>query len=262
MEVSITEITKQSLLPFLIFNKEIKYNDFITLHPIKMQDIIVFQQYQTALVLRKDSIFHEKNIIKMAYWDFIKYSCRNAKLAENYHLPSLPFFYDFILGILQMVCGNEAEIKYDTSTLDISINGFEITNSVFDDLRKIILLQNDIDFEVDEFMNIDTVKALEKAREFEAKKSQEKADIEDYIDSLITAMKVTEKYVSNLTIRKFWRYIKRINKYEEYKAYKSGEMSGMVTFKEPLQHWMTSIEVTDKYENFKTDENELRSKIE
>ena len=90
----------------------------------------------------------------------------------------------------------------------------------------------------------------------------EKADIEDYIDSMIIGMKVTEEYVSNMTIRKFWRYIKRINKHEEYNACRSGEMGGMVTFKEPIHHWMTSIDVDDEYENLKTDEDELRSKIE
>ena len=227
-----------------------------------MQDMITFQQYQIALTLRKDAIFQDKQIIKMGYLEFIKYACRNDELAQKYNIPLLPFYYDFIIGVLQLTCGEDVEIKYNTSTLDFSINDFLITDEVFDDLRKIIIIQNDIDFDIDEFMNIDTVKALEKAREFEAKKNKEKADIEDYIDSLIIGMKVTEEYVSNLTIRKFWRYIKRINKHEEYEACRSGQMSGMVTFKEPIQHWMTSIEVTDKYENLKTDEEELRSKIE
>ena len=198
----------------------------------------------------------------MGYLEFIKYACRNDELAQKYNMPLLPFYYDFIIGILQLTCGEDVEIKYNTSTLDFSINDFLVTDEVFDDLRKIIIIQNDIDFDIDEFMNIDTVKALEKAREFEAKKNKEKADIEDYIDSIIIGLKVTEDYVSNLTIRKFWRYIKRINKHEEYEACRSGQMSGMVTFKEPIQHWMTSIEVTDKYENLKTDEDELRSKIE
>ena len=256
------EINKDILFPYLIYNKEVKYNEHITLYPIKMKDIITFQQYQMALTLRKDAIFQDKQIIKMGYLEFIKYACRNDELAQKYNMPLLPFYYDFIIGILQLTCGKDVEIKYNTSTLDFSINDFLITNEVFDDIRKIIIIQNDIDFDVDEFMNIDTVKALEKAREFEAKKSKEKADIEDYIDSLIIGMKVTEEYVSNLTIRKFWRYIKRINKHEEYEACRSGQMSGMVTFKEPIQHWMTSIEVTDKYENLKTDEEELRSKIE
>ena len=256
------EINKDTLFSYLIYNKEIKYNEHITLYPIKMKDIITFQQYQMALTLRKDAIFQDKQIIKMGYLEFIKYACRNDELAQKYNMPLLPFYYDFIIGILQLTCGEDVEIKYNTSTLDFSINDFLITDEVFDDLRKIIIIQNDIDFDIDEFMNIDTVKALEKAREFEAKKNKEKADIEDYIDSLIIGMKVTEEYVSNLTIRKFWRYIKRINKHEEYEACRSGQMSGMVTFKEPIQHWMTSIEVTDKYENLKTDEEELRSKIE
>ena len=256
------EISKDTLFPYLIYNKEIKYNEHITLYPIKMKDIITFQQYQMALTLRKDAIFQDKQIIKMGYLEFIKYACRNDELAQKYNIPLLPFYYDFIIGILQLTCGEDVEIKYNTSTLDFSINDFLITDEVFDDLRKIIIIQNDIDFDIDEFMNIDTVKALEKAREFEAKKNKEKADIEDYIDSIIIGLKVTEEYVSNLTIRKFWRYIKRINKHEEYEACRSGQMSGMVTFKEPIQHWMTSIEVTDKYENLKTDEEELRSKIE
>ena len=256
------EISKDTLFPYLIYNKEIKYNEHITLYPIKMKDIITFQQYQMALTLRKDAIFQDKQIIKMGYLEFIKYACRNDELAQKYNMPLLPFYYDFIIGVLQLVCGEDVEIKYNTSTLDFSINDFLVTDEVFDDLRKIIIIQNDIDFDIDEFMNIDTVRALEKAREFEAKKNKEKADIEDYIDSLIIDMKVTEEYVSNLTIRKFWRYIKRINKHEEYEACRSGQMSGMVTFKEPIQHWMTSIEVTDKYENLKTDEEELRSKIE
>ena len=256
------EISKDILFPYLIYNKEIKYNEHITLYPIKMKDIITFQQYQIALTLRKDAIFQDKQIIKMGYLEFIKYACRNDELAQKYNMPLLPFYYDFIIGVLQLVCGEDVEIKYNASTLDFSINDFLVTDEVFDDLRKIILIQNDIDFDIDEFMNIDTVKALEKAREFEAKKNKEKADIEDYIDSMIIGLKVTEDYVSNLTIRKFWRYIKRINKHEEYEACRSGQMSGMVTFKEPIQHWMTSIEVTDKYENLKTDEEELRSKIE
>ena len=256
------EISKDTLFPYLIYNKEIKYNEHITLYPIKMKDIITFQQYQIALTLRKDAIFQDKQIIKMGYLEFIKYACRNDELAKKYNMPLLPFYYDFIIGVLQLTCGEDVEIKYNTSTLDFSINDFLVTDEVFDDLRKIIIIQNDIDFDIDEFMNIDTVKALEKAREFEAKKNKEKADIEDYIDSMIIGLKVTEDYVSNLTIRKFWRYIKRINKHEEYEACRSGQMSGMVTFKEPIQHWMTSIEVTDKYENLKTDEEELRSKIE
>ncbi len=255
------EISKETLYPLLIFNKEIQYNDFITLYPIKMKDITVFQQYQSALTLRKNSIFHEKQIIKMDYLDFIKYACRNFELAQKYDMPLLPFYYDFIIGMLQLACGEDALIEYNTSTLNFSINSYPISNTILDDLRKIIIIQNDIDFDIDEFMNIDTLKALEKARTLESKKNKEKADIEDYIDSLIIGLQFTEEYISNLTIRKFWRYIKRLNKHEEYQACRSGQMSGMVTFKQPISHWMTSLEVTNPYESLKSDEEKLRSKL-
>ncbi len=258
----VVKINIDTLFPHLIFNKEITYNEHITLYPIRMKDIILFQQYQMALILRKDAIFHEKKIIKMGYLEFIKYAYRNFDLAQNYEMPTLPFYYDFIIRLLQLACGKDVEIKYNTATLDFSINDFQITDEVFNDLRKIIIIQNDIDFDIEEFMNIDTVKALEKAREFEAKKNNEKANIEDYIDSLIIEMRLTEEYVSNLSIRKFWRYIKRINKHEDYNVCRSARMTGLVTFKEPIHHWMTTIEINDKYQDLKTDEGELRSKIE
>lgn len=172
--VTNVEINKDSLYPYLLFNKEIKYNDKITLYPIKAKDILIFQQCQSALTLRKDSIFSEKEIIKMQYLDFIKYAYKNTELSQKYHIPILPLYYDFILQILQISCGEGAAVAYNQKTLDISVNDLLITNEIFDDLRQIIIAQNDIDFNINEFMNIDTVKALEKAREFEAKKKQRK----------------------------------------------------------------------------------------
>jgi len=174
---NLVEISKQALFPYIIFNKAIQYNDNIILYPIKMKNIIVFQQFQMALTLRKDSIFQEKQIIKMGYFDFIKYACRNEELSQKYKTPLLPYYYDFILGILKLSCGEDAKIECDMSTLSLSINGVQITNEIFDDIRKIIIIQNDIDFDFDEFMNIDTVRALEKARAFELKKNKEKSNI-------------------------------------------------------------------------------------
>lgn len=256
------KINKDLLFPYIIFNKEFVYNEFITVYPIKMKDIVAFQQYQNALTLRKDSIFNDKKIIKMGYLEFIKYACMNEELSEKYEIPLLQFYYYFVIEMLRLACGEGTEITYNKENLDFYINGFNITEEVFDDLRRIIIIQNDIDFNIDEFMNIETIKALEKAREFEEKKRKEKSGIEDYIDSLIVSMKFTEEYVANMTIRKFWRYIRRINMHEEYMACHTGEMGGMVTFKEPLKHWMSGNDEEDKYKNLKADEDELRSKIE
>lgn len=254
------EINTQTLYRYLLFDDPIIYNEYITLHPIKMKDILLFQTYQSAFTLRKDSIFKSKSIIKMSYFDFIKYAYQNLELEHEYNIALLSCYYDFILNTFQTVCQSDAKITYNPETLQCFINGYEISDTVFNDLRKIIMIQNDIDFD-EEFMNIDTLKALEKANHFEEKKRKEKANLEDYIDSLIVDLGVTEDYVKNLTIRKFWRYIKRINKHEEYQSCRSAQMSGFVTFKEPLQHWMTNIDSSDKYSFLKANEKELKDKI-
>lgn len=258
MGVVAVEINHQALYPSLIFDKEIRYNDQITLYPVKVKNIIQFQECQQAITLRKDAIFHEKELIRMPYFSFIKHAYRDFELAQKYGILFLPIYYDFILRLLQIVCGDDSTITYDENSLDVFLNGQLITDEIFDDLREIIIIQNEIDFDMNEFMNIDTVKALEHAREFEAKKNGDKVDIEDYIDSLVIALNVTDEYVSSLSIRKFWRYIKRVNKYDEYRSLHSAEMTGMVTFKEPLHHWMTSINIQDKYKELKADETKVR----
>lgn len=133
---------------------------------------------------------------------------------------------------------------------------------MFDDLRRIIIAQNDIDFDMDEFLHHDTEQRLMKAKN-DLNKDKSRANIEDYIDSLVIAMNTTEERIMNMTIRKFWRYIRRFQLKESYTIAKTGECSGMVTFKEPLKHWMTSFEdlEEDKYKELKTDETSLRRKL-
>ena len=74
-------------------------------------------------------------------------------------------------------------------------------------------------------------------------------------------MNITEDKIMEMTIRKFWRYIKRYQLHENYTIAKTGECSGMVKYKEPIKHWIISLEENDKYEHLKTDEAELKGKI-
>jgi len=255
------DISEDLLYTNLTFNKPIVYSENITLYPVRMENIFEFQQYSTSFTIRKNSVFPIKEIIKMNYLDFLFYCSQNPEFGIKYNLPHLSLLYMFAGQLLSLVCKNQ-EVSIGTESAFFRINGELIDSEKFDDLRKIIIIQNDVDFNIDEFLNRDTEDALKKAQEFEDKKKKEKSSIEDYIDSIIIGLKVTEEYVQNITIRKFWRYVKRISKHEEYQIFRSAECGGMVTFKEPIQHWMTTLEVEDKYSNLKTDEQELRSKIE
>lgn len=222
-----------------------------------MKDVILFQLLSPSVTVRKNSIFHNKKIIKMSYLDFLIHAAGNTELEKEYQIKNLSQYYFYAVQLLQLCC-KDAEIKIDQQTGHIYINSEPVTPQLFDDLRRVIIIQNDIDFDMDEFLNYDTELSLINA---EKKLNKDNANIEDYIDSLVIAMNTTEECVMNMTIRKFWRYIKRYQLHEGYTIAKTGECSGMVTYKEPIKHWMISIEEEDKYRHLKTDENELKGKI-
>lgn len=251
---------KTTLFPYLIFNKPFPYSDKITLNPVTMNDIVLFETFSPSILVPKNSLFHDKKIIRMTYLDFLTYSAGNLALEEEYAIPGLSQFYVYAIHLLKLCCP-DANIQLIPHSIQFSINGETITSQIFDDLRRIIILQNDIDFDPDEFINTDTKQRLLKAQKALSNDTP-KATIEDYIDSLIIAMQSSEEQVMQMTIRKFWRYIKRYQLHEGYTLAKTGECSGMVTYKEPIRHWMISLDEEDKYKNLKTDENSLKGKIQ
>lgn len=252
-------INNKTLYSNLLFSDPVVYNEKITLYPVKMKDILRFRLYSESITLRKDSYFPEKKIIKMSYWEFLKYAKDNPELGIKYGYPDLYNYFINSLMLLNLACP-DSDIKFRTQDNATFINDIEITSEMFDDLRRIIILQNDIDFDIDEFINKDTEEALKKAQADQSKE-QDNSTIEDYIDSLCLVLNINESQVKEMTIRKFWRFIKRIRLHEEYVICKTGECSGFVTFKEPIKHWMIDINNNDKYDSLKTDESTLKNKL-
>lgn len=259
--MNVVKINKEILFPYIIYNKPFKYDEYITLYPVTMKDVLTFQLLSQSIIVRKNSTFHEKQIIKMSYLDFLIYCLGNDKLEEMYKFPGLSQYYLLAMHLLKLCCP-DAEVRINEQNGYYVINEKIITPQMFDDLRRIIIIQNDIDFDIDEFLNYDTEQRLLKAQRDSSKNSKQKAaSIEDYIDSLAIAMKITEQAIMDMPIRRFWRYIKRYQLYENYNIMKTGECSGMVSFKEPIEYWMAGFENDDKYNFLKSDEQSITNKI-
>lgn len=250
---------KTTLFPYLIYNRPFPYSNSITLHPVTMNDVVPFETFSPSILVPKNSLFHDKKIIRMSYLDFLTYSAGNLALEEEYKMPGLSEYYLYAIRLLQLCCP-EAKIQLIPHSLQFSVNGETITPEIFEDIRRIIIIQNDIDFDPDEFINNDTKQRLLHAQKALSKDTPG-ATIEDYIDSLVIAMNCTEEHIMQMTVRKFWRYIRRYQLHEGYTLAKTGECSGMVTYKEPIRHWMVSLDHEDKFKDFKTDENSLRGTI-
>lgn len=251
---------KDTLASYLMYSKPIQFNEAITLYPITMDHVLEFQRYSRSLTFRKDSRFGVKEIIKMTYLEFLFYTAMNPDVNDLFEdTPDLSYYFAYALSVLGLVCVGQ-DIDFNNETGGIRINGYEINADEFDDIRRIIILQNGMNFDIDEFLNYETEKSLENAQ----KKISKNSDIvttEDYIDALIVALHLSENEIQQMSIRKFWRIVKRQSFHETYTILKTGECSGMVKFKEPIKHWIRSIDEEDKYAHLKADEGELRNKI-
>jgi hypothetical protein len=101
-------------------------------------------------------------------------------------------------------------------------------------------------------MKKETRELLDKAREQKAKMSSEKqCGLEDQMICLSIATGMTLDDIYNMTIRKFKKYIRRVDHKLHYEIYKSASMSGFVEFKDKTfpKHWMVDLDVEDKYDD-------------
>ena len=137
-------------------------------------------------------------------------------------------------------------LKIDLDTVEVKIkedkmfiNGEEVNSKDFDILRKIILYQNIPSYD-DKYIDPD-IKKLQERHDNIVNKGN--ADIqpptlEDLIVALIAELGYTIEYVTQLSWRKFSLLLKSVEDKIDYKIKKAAEMGGMVTFKEPVEHWI------------------------
>lgn len=256
------EYNKDSLYTYLLYSQPIPYNDVLTFYPVKMKDYLKFQVLAQCVQVRKDSWFGDKKTIKMGYGEFLwDIMTRRPELAKQVKKEWLVNCYIYFLSLLALCCELDAkDLAYNTVTGAIQIKDYTLTETDIDNIRRIIILQNGIDFDVDEFINRDTEEALKKAKKAN-NKTEDKATLEDYIDSAMVALHYSEREIAEMPVRKFWRLIERLNLHENYIIMRTGECSGMVTFKDPIKHWMVELDNGDKYKDAKADETALHNKI-
>ena len=106
--------------------------------------------------------------------------------------------------------------------------------------------------------------SLEKAKRYKEKLSgTTPASFEDYIISLAVTTGWSYEYIYNLSIRKFFKSIQRLDNLIHYKIYLSASMSGMVEFKDKsfIKHWLSNLENKDKYADVSVGVDAVQNKL-
>lgn len=134
----------------------------------------------------------------------------------------------------------------------------------FDQIRKIILEQNDVE-QIDENIKKEVRDELDALQSKLSKltSSVKMCDFEDQMICLSVSVGFTLDQIKDMTIRKFKKYIARIDNKLTYEIFKPPMLSGFITSKDknfPL-HWMADLSSDNKYSNIFVDEDEIKSKI-
>lgn len=231
--------------------------------PIEFEGILLYP------VLYKD---------KEAYDIFVKALVYNPIYYQDVELSSLPrlyfitsvlredfeqvnplrkaFFSEFC-GLLKLVLQDQ-EFDFVTTpssqiALSICINKanntkVQINAKKFEEIRRIILLQNDT-FCEDRYIHPDILRWIEEQKELEKKRSSKNyiETTEDQVEvMMLTFCNPDESFLDNMSIRRVNRLNEKTLDRQIYNAQINGAMSGFVKFKEEPVSWaVTKPKQTD-----------------
>ncbi len=232
----------------------------ITIYPIKCADIQTFYTAVYSLLydpLRYDSLI---STLPRLYFltDILNHQDDLEYLNNNQFL--LQLFIQLQI-LLKLVLGDKQRFDFlnnkgkwflqitkqteeDGQQKDIEI---EIKAKDFENLRKIILQQNWIDYD-DTFIHEDIRKWI--AEQESANKSAQ-ATIEDYMEAFMMQMgSCNVEEFKKVPLRRFNRIVEKILSRENYTMQMTASMSGFVTFKDKIDHWITVNKKNSIYDKY------------
>jgi len=247
---------------FYTFDEPVPYKS-ITLYPVKVKDFDIFYKCVQVLALEKNSIPDIK-IISMSYLEYIYYLHDKVKGEKEID-------YLILLDILLKLCMNDKEskmiLKYGRNKKDkpvLEIDGKLFDELDFEEIKTIICDQNLVTLP-DETVQKVVRDKMEEARKYKEGLSGNKpASFEDTMLCLIISTNMSLEQVKELSLRKFIKLLQRVDAKLHYQIYMTGQMSGMVEFKDKsiLRHWMSDLEKENKNNDVMVDFNQIKGKLE
>ena len=122
----------------------------------------------------------------------------------------------------------------------LTIHGIPIKNKEFKELKRTYCYQNLSDFD-DTYIDPELKAALEETNRLKSGKT-EQPTLERQMSCIAISSGYSYEQIENLTLRKFTQLLRVADAKLSYLASKIGEMSGLVTFKSPIPHWIYTKE--------------------
>lgn len=227
------------------YDAPVKYKS-LNIYPVKVIDYFEFYSCVSCLLIDKNSIPDPK-IISMSYFDFLIYNYEKSINNGNIFSPIHEF--DFLLRICLCLDRDNSSIQYGKYK---NKNVFQIEGEIFysndfDEIKKIILEQNDVEIP-DYNIKKEVREELELGKKLKGAGTK-LCDFEEQKICLSISTGLPLESIDNLTIRKYKKYLRRSDEKIHYEIYKTAAMSGFVEFKDKdfPKHWMRDLNEENKY---------------
>lgn len=238
--------------------------DGLELHPIKLKNLASYYSSVSIIKLSKAQI--NPLYIKMSYYTFLCHyivTLSKSPIEEERKKGETALILLGSLFSLSMKKNVIPKVLYNQETKEASIQLYEIdienidkvkslyenskqvftlTRENFDEIREILIYQNDVHYIDYNKYSKDVQELL--LQEEQRRQNKSTTTLEDKVDSVVAATGWDTETVSNLSIRRFERIFDRVVKKLEYQINKTGVMSGLVSFKDKsiLEPWTGSID--------------------
>ena len=199
----------------------------------------------------------------------INYGIKCNKCGKVYNYSEFLLKFTNENNSVKCECGNvdgyDVNIKYklneETKKYEIIIDDVHITEKDFDLLRQIVMYQNLPDYKDDSWVDPDVRQDQREKQELLSKKNKiGNATLERKIVCVSAKTCYTIKELYDLTMRKFLMLLSAVDDTMNYECNRIGLMTGMVSSKEPIEHWIYKQDAADLYGKA-TDAGEFTNKV-
>lgn len=236
----------------------------LTLFPVQVDLYYYFHLLVECLLLPHKT----SGDIKAISMSYLKYICYLATTKGE--VQHIMFLAELLLIVLRKDKKYKDKDGIEKATIDICVDmgyiiieGEKITDKDFDQIRKIILEQNAIEFP-DESISPEIIKTMREIEEYKLKQSKKKmCSFEDQINIVVAKSSYRRDEIMKMTIRSFSRLLERIDKVMDYeiKSVLAPHMDEKA--QKAIVHYAEDTEKTtkEKYESMLTDIDKLKENI-
>lgn len=232
-----------------LFNDEpVLFLDKIKVYPVKVKNIFEFNNALQCLLFDPMD-YPDIEIATLPRLYFLTEWARRSSLPQeeyetwlrnNAQLYGLYKLLELLFSLVldpsyKIALVNLNNIGYYSLRILINENDYvDIRPQDFEDLRHLILEQNSCTYS-DEFVHNDIKQYIKEQSE----QSKDTVTLEDSRDAFMVRLGyVNSRDIDEMTIRRYNRMSTMLSQREDYLMAKQAEMTGFVTFKTPIKHWI------------------------